>query len=148
MLVEVLKILMSKLCIVFCIVLMIENGDGSYEGVWGFIFGNGVDLFEWVQCFVLLQFFGMVMEVVVCFLSDNGGFFDFEFFIFLVNGNCLGNEFDCISFCMLQFDVFVVECLQLFEINFLMMMDCYFFGVQFSVNDDFFVLVDENSFEQ
>ncbi|MEM6702035.1 MAG: hypothetical protein AAGA81_02650 [Acidobacteriota bacterium] len=145
---EAPKTLMSKSRIASRTVSTIENGDGSYEGVWGLIPGSGVDASEWVQRFVLPQSSGTVTEAAVCFSSDNGGSFDFEFLIFSANGNRPGNELDRIGFRTPQLDALVVECLQLPEINFPTTTDRYFFGVQFSANDDLLVLADENSPEE
>ena len=123
----------------------IENGDGTYEGVWGLFPDQGVDQTEWVQRFTLPASTGVVTDASVCFSSDFGGSFDFDFLIFAANGNRPGTEQLRVAFRTPQLGAEEIECLLLPEIDFPTSTNRYFIGVQFSANDDILVLADENS---
>ena len=140
--------LMSRAKVASKTVTTIENGDGTYEGVWGLVDQDGVDQSEWVQRFTLPAQSGEVTDAAICFSSDFGGSFDFEFLVFEANGNRPGPELMRVGFRTPTLDPIVVECLTLPALNFATSTSRYFFGVQFSAKDDLLVLADENSPEQ
>ncbi len=128
-------------------VTTIENGDGTYEGVWGLVPENGIDPSEWVQRFTFPASSGTITDAAVCFSSDFGGDFDFELIIFQANGNQPGAELARIAYRTPRLEALVIECLTLPDVNFVTSSNRLFLGVQFSANDDILVLADENSAE-